>query len=193
MSQETYSDNQILQLILKGGKDKEDAAIYLFDSMQGFIITIQGKLNLSLEDARDAYSDALVKLVRQIKNQTFRGDSKVSSYFYSIFYNTAVDVSRKKTTNKNIKTLPLEDYDVRERDLLGLMDKKEEAKRLVHVMGELGPACKKILLDWGYYGYNMQEIADRSQLSNADSARSMKYKCLKKLKTLLANKMFDHE
>jgi len=193
LGKETYSDGEIHQKILTGGKEKEDAAIYLFDSFQGYILTVQGKLSLSLMDARDAYSDALIKLIRQLDDGTFRGDSKISSYFYSIYYNTAVDVSRKKTTNKNIKTIALEDFDLRERDLLNMMDQKEEVKELVAVMDLLGPACRKILLDWGYYGYNMREIAERSQLKNQESARSMKYKCLKNLKTLLANKMYKNE
>lgn len=193
MNQDNYIEDELSAKIIAGGKEGEEASMQLFNSLQGFIPTIQGKLNLPLDQVRDAYSDALVKLIRQIKNGSFRGESKLSSYFYSIFYNTAVDVTRKNSTNKNIKTVPLEDYDLRERDLLDMMDIKEDAQRLFVVIDKMGPVCKKILIDWGYHGYNMEEIAERSKLSNASSARSMKYKCLKKLKEFINEKLFTNE
>jgi len=36
----------------------------------------------------------------------------------------------------------------------------------------------------------MSEIAERAKLSNPESARSMKYKCLKKLRELLNSKLY---
>lgn len=186
----TYTDTEILELLQLGGKSYEDISMYMFDEYKGFIFKVKEKLNLPQQQLQDAYADALVKLIRQLKDGTFRGDSKISSYFYKIFYNTCVDVSRSNTSNKNKPTAELLEFDARERDLMQSISVKDEANQVIKVIDAMGDTCKRILMDWGYYGYSMNEIAGRSNLSNAESARSMKYKCLKKLRELLVSKMY---
>ncbi len=184
-----FTDEELIAKFRLGGQDFEDASMYVFHAFKGFIPTIKQKLHLSQLDLQDAYADALVKLIRKIKDGSFRAESKISSYFYTIYYNTCVDVSRKNTSNKNKATEELFEYDARERDLIQMIDNKDEAKQIVNLINDMGEVCKRILLDWAYYGYSMAEIAERSNLSNAESARSMKYKCLKKLREILSKKM----
>jgi len=176
------SDSEIITKIKQGAHHYEEMANYLFEAFQGFITTVNEKLHLPTWQIRDAYTDSIIKLLRQIRNGQFKGDSKLSTYFYSIFYNTAVDVSRKNTTNKNINTTELAEYDLQETQLLDLAGIEEDARQLMMQMDSLGALCKKVLIEWGYYGYPMEEIALRNELSNADSARSIKYKCLKRLR-----------
>ena len=183
------NDKEIISKLLSGGKDFEDASMYLFNAFRGFIPQVKEKTFLPLSQVQDAYADALVKMIRHLKDGRFRGESKLSSYFYTIFYNTAVDVSRKNSSNKNIPTLELFDYDARERDLLTFIENRDEANQVVKVINEMGDTCRKILTDWAYFGYSMEEIAKRADLLNAESARSMKYKCLKKLRNMLADKI----
>lgn len=192
MQQESkYSDEELISKVRSGGRAFEDISIYMFNEFMGFLPKIKEKLHLTQQQSQDAYADALVKLIRHLKDGRFRGDSKVSSYFYTIFYNTAVDVSRKNASNKNMQTQELMEHDAKERDLLNLITKKDQAAEVIKVMEAMGDVCQRILMDWGYYGYSMSEIATRSDLSNAESARSMKYKCLKKLRALLKSKMYN--
>lgn len=183
---DSYSDEEIIDAVLKGGRSFEDISVYLFEAFKGYIPTLKSKLHLPQEQLEDAYADSLVKLIRQVRNNKFRGDSKISSYFYSIYYNACVDVSRKNTSHKNMATAKLFEHDAREIDLLKLLDAKDEARIVVQSIETMGDICQRILMDWGYYGYKMEEIAIRNNLKSAESARSMKYKCLKKLKELLA-------
>ena len=191
INQTTYTDSEIIKKLKAGGQDFEGISVYLFEQFKGFIPTVQGKLHLPTTEVQDAYADALVKLIRHLRNDQFRGESKISSYFYKIFYNTAVDASRKNASNKNIKTTELLEFDLRERDLLDMITKKQEAQNVMLVINAMGGTCQQILIDWGYYGYSMAEIAIRGNMKNPESARSMKYKCLKKLKEILAQKLFS--
>ncbi len=184
---ESYSDKEIVTRLKSGGRGFEEIADYLFREYLGYIPTLKNKLFLSVPDLQDAYSDALVRLITQIRSGKFKGESKLSSYFYSIFYNAAVDVSRKNTSYKNIETEELFEVSAKERDLFKMIETNNDISHLMSYMSEIGENCKRILLDWGYYGYSMEEIATRSRLSNAESARSMKYKCLKKLKEIISN------
>ena len=188
-----YDDEQLILMIQSGGLDFELASMQLFKEFQGFLPQVKAKLRLSQASAQDAYTDALVKLIRQLRDGTFRSESKLSSYFYSIYYNTAVDVSRKNTTNKNKtaqSTQELLEHDAKETDLLTLISNRDEVEQVLMVMEAMGEQCQRILMDWGYYGYSMSEIAERAKLSNPESARSMKYKCLKKLRELLNSKLY---
>lgn len=174
-------------LIRAGGLEFEEGSNYLFSSYLGFIPKVKSKLHLSESSMKDAYSDALIKLIRHIKQGTFRQESKMSSYFYRILYNTSVDVLRKETTNKNMATTELHEYSAVERDLLGILEANSEAEQVLLMIDKMGETCKKILIDWGYYGYKMEEVAERADLANAKSATSMKYKCLQKLRAMLSN------
>jgi len=187
-----FTDEEIIQSITAGGKRFEDMSMYLFHEFKGFIYKVNQRLHLPQNDIEDAYSDALVRFIRKIKDGSFRGESKLSSYFYSIFSNAAVDVSRKNTSHKNMATKELTEFDAKETDLLKIIDAKDHASKIIGLMDKMGSPCKQILMDWGYYGYSMDEIAQRSNLSGAESARSMKYKCLKKLKGIIANKLDIH-
>lgn len=180
------TDDAVIALIQKGGRDYEDGSDYLFYAYRGYIPKVQSKLNLSQDDVHNAYADALVKLIRQIKTSSFRGESKLSTYFYRIFNNAAVDVSRHNASNKILDTEELTTYSAKERDLMELILVNDQVKELRLVMDKLGGSCKSILIDWGYHGYSMAEIAERSNLASTESARSMKHKCLKKLKDIIS-------
>ena len=48
-------------------------------------------------------------------------------------------------------------------------------------MKDMGHPCNDILMDWAYWGYSMEEIANKVGLETADQAKKKKYKCLQKL------------
>ena len=181
----TYSDQLIIEGIQKGGTEREKFIHYLFDTHQGFLHKVREKQFLSLEEAQDAYADAVVKLASQISLGKFRGDSKLSTYFYTIFYNKCVDVSRKKASYTPTTVEEYPELSDPAANILYKMDVADEARQVRGVMEKMGETCKEILLDWAYMGYSMEEIAQRRSLKTADSARSLKYKCLKKLRELL--------
>jgi len=192
MEKSSFTDEEIINSIRSGGKSYEKMSMYLFETYKGFISKVNQRLHLPQSDIEDAYADALVKLIRKLRDGSFQRKSKVSSYFYSIFSNVGVDVLRKNTSHKHKPTLELTEYDARVNNLLHIMDAKDQADKVIKLMDNISASCKQILLDWGYYGFSMEEIAIRSELSGAESARSMKYKCLKKLKIIIANKLGSH-
>jgi RNA polymerase sigma factor (sigma-70 family) len=189
MGKATYSDAEIVRKIKKGGQSFEEVSMYLFDSFKGFISKVNSQLHLDDVAIKDAYADALVKCIGKVKDDTYRGESKLSSYFYRIFYNKAIDISRQNLSARNLSLDEIDQSDAKERDLIELFDIKEVSKSIEELIAFLGSPCKKILIDWAYYGYSMDEIAQRCKLKNADSARSMKYKCLKKLRKSIAIKL----
>ena len=54
-------------------------------------------------------------------------------------------------------------------------------------LARLGTGCRKLLLLFYFFKKNMEEIAVELNYTNADNAKSQKYKCLQKLKTVYAS------
>ena len=174
-------DQQIAQAILLGGLEKEKAVQYLIDQHVGFVHKLHQNLNISLEEAKDAYTDAIMALIQAIENQTFKGESKLSTFLYKIFYFKCVDFSRKRSTNRIDYQVELPNISSSEEDTFKQLIIKEEVKNLKVHMEKIGHPCQQILLDWGFWGYKMPEIAKRVGLKDAGKAKRQKYNCLQKL------------
>ncbi|MCB0836676.1 MAG: sigma-70 family RNA polymerase sigma factor [Bacteroidetes bacterium] len=181
------TDQEIIQVIRAGGPEGEKCIDYLYNKAYiRMIHKIKRKLFLDDEDIKDAYTDAVVKLVEQIKKGKFRGDSKLSSYFYRIFYNKSVDVARKNSSNQ-IEHLPIEEVVPTAdpaKNILDLLEVSDDRRKVQMYLDKLSEKCKIILLYFAK-GYNMEEIAEMAELKNAESATSQKYKCFKKLEQLI--------
>lgn len=174
-------DSQITHAILEGGQSKENATHYLINQHIGFVHKVHKNLKLSFEEAKDAYTDAILALMNAVENQTFKGESKLSTFLYKIFYFKCVDLSRKNTTNRIDYMQEIPDVNASQIDTFKNLLIKDEVKNLKIHMEKIGEPCKQILLDWGFWGYKMPEIAERVGLEDAGKAKRKKYNCLQKL------------
>ena len=181
----TYTDRELIEAIRRGGLAREKALLFLYKRYVAFVYKLQKRYSLSIEDAKDAYSDAIIVAGEQISKNMFRGESQISSYLYRIFSNKCVDLIRKKANPPTHTLETVSTLSDREKSMQDLLEVRDEVRELEHVLDQMGPSCKQILLDWAYFGYSMEEIAQRAGLKNAESAMSQKYKCFKKLKQLL--------
>ncbi|MEL6673279.1 MAG: sigma-70 family RNA polymerase sigma factor [Bacteroidota bacterium] len=177
-----WSDSRLISSIRAGAKSKEEALRYLIQAYPHYIRKIQRKLGLSQEQVLDAYTDGVMDLVAQVEASKFRGESKLSTYLYQIIYYKARDLLKKKTTHKvdYRETLPegKGQQDHPDRSLM----LQEKMQQLQHHLRALGEPCRQILLDWGYWGYSMEEIAQRNGLGSGEQAKKKKYKCLQQLR-----------
>ncbi|MFK8057136.1 MAG: RNA polymerase sigma factor [Saprospiraceae bacterium] len=184
--QKSWSDQRFIDALSLGGQPKEDAVAQAIKQFIHYLPTVAKKTGLTKEEALDPYTDAIVKLSDQVTEGQYRGESSLGTYFYRIFYFKSVDLFRKKTTNRvdyneslpaAADTGPLANERIEQSEEMAQLNKK---------MDKLGNPCKKILLDWGFWGYSMTEIAERNGLQSSSQAKDKKYKCLKALRVLLA-------
>lgn len=77
------------------------------------------KILKSPEDAEDALQESFLKLYKAIIENQFESNSKLSTYFYSIVYNTSVDsYKKKKRTGFNMISIDIESSDYSDGDEL---------------------------------------------------------------------------
>ena len=66
---------------------------------------------------------------------------------------------------------------------------KEEREKIIHeCINELGDTCKKILTYYYFEKMSMQDIAEKLDFANTDTAKTKKYKCKKRLDQLVKQK-----
>lgn len=135
------------------------------------------------DDAKDVYQEAIIVLYNKVKRGDFELSSKLKTYIYSIC--RRLWLKRLKQMNRyggDIKDfedhLPVEDEVEKHQDRDLQLNKMGEALKL------LGEPCKTIMEDFYMHNKSMQDICERFGYTNADNAKTQKYKCLQRLKKL---------
>ena len=136
------------------------------------------------DDAKDIYQEAIIVLYNKVKAGDFELSSKLKTYIYSVcrrlWLKRLNQINRYGGDIKDFQEfLPVEEDDIEkhaDRDIQ--FNKMESALKL------LGEPCKTIMEDFYIHNRSMQEICERFGYTNADNAKTQKYKCLQRLKKL---------
>jgi RNA polymerase sigma-70 factor (ECF subfamily) len=91
MMQSKLSDIELIKLSLKGN---QSAYADLVKRHQCFVFTLAMRFTKSREDAEEVAQDCFVKAFRSL--ESFKQESKFSTWLYSIVYTTAMTSLRKK-------------------------------------------------------------------------------------------------
>lgn len=170
--------------LLKGlANNEKDAieAIYRenYSMIQSFILNNNG----SVDDARDIFQESMIVLYEKAKLESFELNCKIKTYVYSVcrrlWLKKLQQLNRYTSNIEGIEdTVPveeeLEDHEKRNNDF-GLMETS---------MSKIGEPCKSLLDAYYLQNKNMQTIAKEFGYTNADNAKTQKYKCLVRLKKL---------
>jgi RNA polymerase sigma factor (sigma-70 family) len=85
------NDNEIIALILKGD---QQAYATLVNRYKSYVFTLALRFTKSREDAEEVSQDIFIKAYRYLND--FRGDSKFSTWLYTIVNTTCITFLRKK-------------------------------------------------------------------------------------------------
>ncbi len=166
-------DREILERISKGD---EEALDYLYKKYYKMMTNIVLKNNGTLDEAKDVYQEALLAFWQKAASGKLVLTSKISTFLYSICLNQW----RKELDRKS--RLSTEEVDKEE---FQDHEEKERYKIVMQCIGELGETCKRILTYYYFDGLNMKDIAEKMNFANTDTAKTKKYKCKKKLDSLI--------
>ena len=113
---------------------------YLVNNYKDMVYTIALKIVRNHEDAEEIAQDSFVKAFQKL--QSFRGESKFSTWLYTIVYRTAISKIRKK----NIETTDIDDFVIENHsvdfsfpqlDLLKVEEQKKYVKIAIDSLSEL--------------------------------------------------------
>lgn len=174
------TDNEVILGILN---NSENALKRLYVAYFPMVLQLIINNNGNEDDAKDIYQEAIIVLYNKVKAGNFELSSKLKTYIYSIcrrlWLKRLTQLNRYGGDIRDFQEyLPVDDEIELHNDRDIQFNKMQNALQL------LGEPCKTIMEDFYIYNRSMQEICERFGYTNADNAKTQKYKCLQRLKKL---------
>lgn len=147
--------------------------------IQAFILNNSG----NTDEARDIFQEAMIVLFEKAVSGSFELNCQIKTYLYSVCKRLWLKRlqqlqrygSRVETMEETVSVEEeIEAHEKHDADFV-IMEK---------AMANIGEPCKSLLDAFYIQKRNMQEIALSFGYTNADNAKTQKYKCLMRLKKL---------
>jgi RNA polymerase sigma factor (sigma-70 family) len=150
-----------------------------YTMVQSLIINNNG----TADDARDVFQEAMIVLYEKARSGTFELNCQIKTYVYSVsrrLWLKKLQQSRRFTSDigNTESVVPVEE------DLDDHVKRDQEFEMMEKAISGLGEPCKSLLEAFYIQKKNMQEIASGFGYTNAENAKTQKYKCLMRLKKI---------
>jgi RNA polymerase sigma factor (sigma-70 family) len=171
------TDQQLIEKTLRGDTSSFGK---LVERYQDFVFTIAYRIMKVREEAEEVAQDSFIKAYESLNS--FRGESKFSSWLYSIAYRKALDALRK---NKKYKASEIID-DITEGEVSGIEDalhylEDEERKKAIQdCILKLAEDEATIITLYYFQDQSVREISTITGLSE-DNIKVKLYRSRKKL------------
>ncbi|MBV6643949.1 MAG: sigma-70 family RNA polymerase sigma factor [Cyclobacteriaceae bacterium] len=174
-------DSEILERI---GRGDERVLDYLYKKYYRMMNKIVLSNNGTEEEAQDVYQEALIAFWQKAASGKLVLTSKISTYLYSICQNQwRKELDRKSRLSREEKDG--NEYQSYEED--------ETFRIVMQCIGELGDPCKSLLTYYYFDGMSMTDIAKKLNFANQDTAKTKKYKCKKRLDSLIKQRYTEKD
>lgn len=139
--------------------------------------------NGSLDDAADIFQEMMIVLFEKVRTGNFDLQCLLKTYIYSVarrLWLKKLQQQQRYSSNTDHleETVPVEE----EMELH--LKKQNDFLIMESAMSKVGEPCKSLLQAYYLQKKHMTEIADAFGYTNADNAKTQKYKCLVRLKKL---------
>lgn len=158
--------------------DKEQIFSKLIKDNQGLIIKVSRLYTNSIEDEEDLFQEIVLQLWRSY--DSFKGQSKISTWMYRVALNTAITLFRKKS--KSPKTDELKDF--HHSDFVEQDDEKQQQISLLYRVIKLLPKVERAIVMMYLDDQPYREIAETLGISEVN-ARVKMNRLKKTLKELM--------
>ena len=179
MKQEN-SEKTLLQGLARNDK-KAVETIYRenYSTVQSLIINNNG----TADDAKDIFQEAMIVLYEKARSGNFELSCQIKTYVYSVsrrlWLKRLQQVNRYSGDIGNAEALVQVEDDIEEHTR-----RDAEFEMMGKAILSLGEPCKSLLEAFYLQKKNMQEIAANFGYTNAENAKTQKYKCLIRLKKI---------
>jgi RNA polymerase sigma factor (sigma-70 family) len=176
------SDQDLIKALLSGNPSHADKGWeFIYQQYYPIVRDLITKSNGSVNDAIDIFQDGLIILNRNLANGTFRSESTIKTYIYSICKNLWL-----KELNKKKQRAVLEvDYPLYSGDDDAFL---LNVKMLSTLMDELKDDCRSLLTDFYYNNKSMAELMVMFNVTSIQAIKNKKYRCLGYLVKLFKNR-----
>jgi RNA polymerase sigma factor (sigma-70 family) len=172
-------ENSLLEGLARNDK-KAVESIYKenFNMVQALVINNNG----TAEDAKDIFQETMIVLFEKVQTGRFELNCKLKTFVYSVsrrLWLKKLMHQNRYSISENHENLVSVDDEIEEHE-----KRNTEFNMMEKAMNSLGEPCKSLLEAFYLQKKNMQEIASSFGYTNAENAKTQKYKCLVRLKRL---------
>ncbi|WP_262249277.1 RNA polymerase sigma factor [Parapedobacter soli] len=174
------ADEAIVEGVARGDADSLER---LYRDYFPVVLNMVVKNSGTEEEAKDVFQEAVIVLYDKVKQQDFELTSRLKTYIYSVCRRLWLkQLGSKGRTFHDVTAY--EDTIAVEEDLALHEEKDVQLTMMEQALSELGEPCRTIIYDFYIADMSMQEICDKFGYTNANNAKTQKYKCLQRLKKL---------
>ena len=134
------------------------------------------------DDAEDVFQEAMVVLYEKAQSDEFRLTCKIGTYLFAVSKHLWYK-KLKQNQQMSFNSEPEENI-VYEEDIIGHEERELHYEQLDLALDKLGEPCRSLLKAYYENEKSMQQIASDFGYTNADNAKTQKYKCLNRLRKL---------
>jgi RNA polymerase sigma factor (sigma-70 family) len=172
------------KILLQGlARNDKKAVETIYRDNYGMVQALIINNNGSIDDARDVFQEAMIVLYEKARSGTFELHCQIRTYMYSVsrrLWLKKLQQTKRFTSDFGDpdSLVPIED------DLEDHLKRDQEFGMMEKAILGLGEPCKSLLEAFYIEKKNMQEIALNFGYTNAENAKTQKYKCLMRLKKI---------
>ena len=134
--------------------------------------------------ARDVFQSALMILLERIKSDEFRLTCSAGTYLNSVSVNIWKNL-RKSLAERTIH-FEVNAFSESFHETLYFEEIPGDYEKVAAVLEQLGDPCKSLLENFYFNQLSWDAIAEKLGYSNAGSARNQKYKCIERIRKMMA-------
>lgn len=179
-----FSDNEFIEG-LRIGDNETLTALYkkYYNLVHKLIVNNSG----SSEAAQDIYQETIIVLYENTQKADFELKCQLQTYIYSVA--RRLWLKQLKRSGKTLLFKEEEESEVADltEEMQDYEEKEEEIRQMHKSLAELGEPCATLISDFYVRKMNMEEIAEKFGYTNANNAKTQKYKCLQRLKRYFFN------
>ena len=183
--QALLTDDELL-MGLADGSDNALTQLYrrYFPMVLHFVTGNSG----SEDEAKDIYQEALIVLFEKVRGGSFELHCQLKTYIYSVSRRLWLKqlAHKSRFMVNDTETLATDSAAVGQMsdDLTDHEERDRQFDLMADSLERLGEPCRTLLDDFYIQHLSMQAITEKFGYTNADNAKTQKYKCLMRLKRL---------
>jgi RNA polymerase sigma factor (sigma-70 family) len=171
------TDRQLVELLISDDNVSRNKGFrHLVDRDYTSVKVYVQRNSGSEDDAKDAFQDGLLALLKNLQKGEFKSSSTLKSYLFSICKNIWLQELRKMKHSQELGDDLIAEDQVKEKIAL-----EERYKLVKEQFSKLGEDCQKILIQFYYDKKSMKDLQTMFDLSSEQAAKNKKSRCLKKL------------
>lgn len=180
-------DKEALLQALKEGEEKAYSLIYK-EYREDFAKWAESRFKVDREEALDVFQDTLVRLFTNgLKGRLNSLSTNFNTYLYAIGKHVLLDKMKRVHRLQYVEQFEPEQEQLTEDFKDEAPELTERRQKVMKVLREMEEPCYSVLEQYYLKGYTMEMIAKAFNYKSKDVAKTMKMRCLKKLKQAIFN------